>query len=171
MVDCVPEPVRPRGSTRRELLTLTPAVLLSAFAVPSLRQPLLEAGVSLSDRTPQGKMEMKDMKVTGCVAQGTRHTIGRFDGVSSASARLSVPDGSVGSVSADGIASVSSPVRRMAVPDDPSLRERPNVTSPVVTVVDRRDVADLLGTFDEYVLLKPRKGRAGWTSAPSNRRR
>ncbi|MEO7270966.1 MAG: molybdopterin-dependent oxidoreductase [Vicinamibacterales bacterium] len=39
---------RPR--TRRELLKLSPALLLGAFAVPSWQQPLLDAGLSLSDR-------------------------------------------------------------------------------------------------------------------------
>ena len=39
-----------RRSTRRELLKLSPALLLGAFAVPSWSDRLLEAGVALSDR-------------------------------------------------------------------------------------------------------------------------
>ena len=38
-----------RLPTRRELLKLTPLVVLGAFAVPSLRDPLLRTGVALSD--------------------------------------------------------------------------------------------------------------------------
>lgn len=37
------------GSTRRELLKLSPALLLGAFAVPAWRDRLLTAGVELSD--------------------------------------------------------------------------------------------------------------------------
>jgi DMSO/TMAO reductase YedYZ molybdopterin-dependent catalytic subunit len=39
-----------RRSTRRELLKLSPALLLGAFAVPSWSDRLLDAGVALSDR-------------------------------------------------------------------------------------------------------------------------
>jgi DMSO/TMAO reductase YedYZ molybdopterin-dependent catalytic subunit len=38
-----------RGATRRELLKLSPVLLLGAFAVPSLQEPLLRRGVALSD--------------------------------------------------------------------------------------------------------------------------
>jgi DMSO/TMAO reductase YedYZ molybdopterin-dependent catalytic subunit len=38
-----------RGTTRRELLKLSPVLLLGAFAVPSLQEPLLRRGVALSD--------------------------------------------------------------------------------------------------------------------------
>jgi DMSO/TMAO reductase YedYZ molybdopterin-dependent catalytic subunit len=38
-----------RGTTRRELLKLSPVLLLGAFAVPSLQEPLLRGGLSLSD--------------------------------------------------------------------------------------------------------------------------
>jgi DMSO/TMAO reductase YedYZ molybdopterin-dependent catalytic subunit len=41
----------PRGVTRRELLKLSPLLGLGAFAVPPWRERLLEAGVTLSDRT------------------------------------------------------------------------------------------------------------------------
>jgi DMSO/TMAO reductase YedYZ molybdopterin-dependent catalytic subunit len=37
------------GTTRRELLKLSPVLLLGAFAVPSLQDPLLRRGVALSD--------------------------------------------------------------------------------------------------------------------------
>lgn len=40
----------PRGTTRRELLKLSPTLLLGAFAVPAWRDPLLERGVTWSDR-------------------------------------------------------------------------------------------------------------------------
>ena len=39
-----------RRSTRRELLKLSPALLLGAFAIPSWSDRLLDAGVRLSDR-------------------------------------------------------------------------------------------------------------------------
>src|SRR5262245_1309244 len=48
--DMETRPSPPAGSTRRELLKLSPVLLLGAFAVPSLRQTLLESGVALSDR-------------------------------------------------------------------------------------------------------------------------
>jgi hypothetical protein len=35
--------------SRRELLKLTPAVVLGAFAIPRLQKPLLEAGLGFSD--------------------------------------------------------------------------------------------------------------------------
>jgi DMSO/TMAO reductase YedYZ molybdopterin-dependent catalytic subunit len=38
-----------RGSTRRELLKLSPVLLLGAFAVPALRDRLLDTGVAWSD--------------------------------------------------------------------------------------------------------------------------
>jgi DMSO/TMAO reductase YedYZ molybdopterin-dependent catalytic subunit len=38
-----------RGTTRRELLKLSPVLLLGAFAMPSLQEPLLRRGVALSD--------------------------------------------------------------------------------------------------------------------------
>ena len=38
------------GTTRRELLKLSPALLLGAFAVPAWREGLLSAGVDFSDR-------------------------------------------------------------------------------------------------------------------------
>ena len=38
-----------RGTTRRELLKLSPVLLLGAFAVPSLQEPLLRRGVAVSD--------------------------------------------------------------------------------------------------------------------------
>jgi DMSO/TMAO reductase YedYZ molybdopterin-dependent catalytic subunit len=38
-----------RGATRRELLKLSPVLLLGAFAVPSLQEPLLRRGVAVSD--------------------------------------------------------------------------------------------------------------------------
>jgi DMSO/TMAO reductase YedYZ molybdopterin-dependent catalytic subunit len=38
-----------RGPTRRELLKLSPVLLLGAFAVPALRDRLLDTGVTLSD--------------------------------------------------------------------------------------------------------------------------
>ncbi len=41
-------PLRP-GTTRRELLKLSPALLLGAFAVPAWQDRLLEGGVRLSD--------------------------------------------------------------------------------------------------------------------------
>ena len=41
---------RPPQRTRRELLKLSPLLLLGGFAVPSWRDPLLERGVALSDR-------------------------------------------------------------------------------------------------------------------------
>src|SRR5580692_11594164 len=34
---------------RRELLKLTPAIALGAFAIPSLREPLLKKGLAFSD--------------------------------------------------------------------------------------------------------------------------
>ena len=37
------------GTTRRELLKLSPVLVLGAFAVPALRDPLLSAGVNCSD--------------------------------------------------------------------------------------------------------------------------
>lgn len=37
------------GTTRRELLKLSPVLVFGAFAVPTLRDPLLSAGVNLSD--------------------------------------------------------------------------------------------------------------------------
>jgi DMSO/TMAO reductase YedYZ molybdopterin-dependent catalytic subunit len=40
---------RPKSFSRRELLKLSPALLLGAFAVPRLRDPLLDAGLRLSD--------------------------------------------------------------------------------------------------------------------------
>ena len=40
----------PRHVTRRELLKLSPLVLLGGFAVPSWRDPLLQAGLSWSDK-------------------------------------------------------------------------------------------------------------------------
>jgi DMSO/TMAO reductase YedYZ molybdopterin-dependent catalytic subunit len=38
-----------RGTTRRELLKLSPVLLLGAFAVPSFQEPLLRRGVAVSD--------------------------------------------------------------------------------------------------------------------------
>lgn len=38
-----------RGTTRRELLKLSPVLLLGAFAVPALQEPLLLRGIALSD--------------------------------------------------------------------------------------------------------------------------
>jgi DMSO/TMAO reductase YedYZ molybdopterin-dependent catalytic subunit len=38
-----------KSVTRRELLKLTPAVALGAFAIPALRKPLLKAGLGFSD--------------------------------------------------------------------------------------------------------------------------
>jgi DMSO/TMAO reductase YedYZ molybdopterin-dependent catalytic subunit len=38
-----------RSMNRRELLKLSPLVALSAFAIPSLREPLLKAGLGFSD--------------------------------------------------------------------------------------------------------------------------
>ncbi len=38
-----------RGTTRRELLKLSPVLLLGAFAVPALQEPLLRRGLALSD--------------------------------------------------------------------------------------------------------------------------
>jgi DMSO/TMAO reductase YedYZ molybdopterin-dependent catalytic subunit len=38
-----------RGATRRELLKLTPVIALGAFAIPTLREPLLKAGLGFSD--------------------------------------------------------------------------------------------------------------------------
>jgi hypothetical protein len=35
--------------TRRELLKLTPVVALGAFAIPTLREPLLKTGLRFSD--------------------------------------------------------------------------------------------------------------------------
>src|SRR5471030_2556563 len=40
---------QPPIRTRRELLKLTPALLLGAFAVPTLRDPLLKRGLAFSD--------------------------------------------------------------------------------------------------------------------------
>ena len=39
----------PKSLYRRELLKLSPVLLLGAFAVPRFRDPLLEAGVAFSD--------------------------------------------------------------------------------------------------------------------------
>ena len=47
-------PAPPPRTTRRALLTLSPAVLLGAFAVPSWRERLLTAGVEWSDRASAG---------------------------------------------------------------------------------------------------------------------
>ena len=44
----VPESVH-RHVARREILKLSPLILLGGFAVPSWRQPLLDAGLSWSD--------------------------------------------------------------------------------------------------------------------------
>jgi DMSO/TMAO reductase YedYZ molybdopterin-dependent catalytic subunit len=38
-----------KGKTRRELLKLTPALALGAFAIPQLQKPLLKAGLGFSD--------------------------------------------------------------------------------------------------------------------------
>lgn len=43
-----------RGTTRRELLKLSPVLLLGAFAVPSLQESLLRRGVALSDAASAG---------------------------------------------------------------------------------------------------------------------
>ena len=40
----------PRSATRRELLKLSPLLLLGGFALPTWRDRLLEAGVASSDR-------------------------------------------------------------------------------------------------------------------------
>src|SRR5579863_2314127 len=49
-------PMKPRNDSRkfktisrRELLKLTPAVVLGAFAIPRLQKPLLRAGLGFSD--------------------------------------------------------------------------------------------------------------------------
>src|ERR1700689_4165455 len=39
----------PKSVTRRELLKLSPALLLGAFAIPKLRDPLLIEGVAFTD--------------------------------------------------------------------------------------------------------------------------
>lgn len=44
---------QPPPRTRRELLKLSPLLLLGSFAVPSWREPLLERGVAWSDRASE----------------------------------------------------------------------------------------------------------------------
>jgi peptidoglycan LD-endopeptidase LytH len=92
----------------------------------------------------------------------TRHTIARLSGISTTSVRVSLPDGTVGYVSAASVSGTSSPVRRTAVLNDTPLHEWPTASSPIVNILDRQETADFLGTFDDYALLKPPDGRAGW---------
>ena len=50
--------------SRRELLKLSPILVASAIAIPKLRDPLLKAGLRLSDRAAQGSFREKHLAET-----------------------------------------------------------------------------------------------------------
>ncbi|HEX8797246.1 MAG TPA: hypothetical protein VF772_01475 [Terriglobales bacterium] len=50
--------------SRRELLKLSPILVASAIVIPKLRDPLLKAGLRLSDRAAQGSFREKHLAET-----------------------------------------------------------------------------------------------------------
>ena len=57
------------GTTRRELLKLSPVLVLGAFAVPALRDPLLSAGVNLSDAMSRALFRREYSRLFGAPPQ------------------------------------------------------------------------------------------------------
>jgi len=57
--------------TRRELLKLAPLAAVGAFAVPALREPLLKAGLGLSDRAAKGMFRTNHLAPTYAASELT----------------------------------------------------------------------------------------------------
>jgi peptidoglycan LD-endopeptidase LytH len=96
-----------------------------------------------------------------------RGTVAVVTGVTARSHRVRLPDGSAGYVAAASLAAGGQPVRRQRLRAGDMIRESPTSAAPVVAVVDTPGDADVLGTFDQYRLVRTTDGHTGWLGEAS----
>jgi peptidoglycan LD-endopeptidase LytH len=94
--------------------------------------------------------------------QLARGALARVFGVTRSSARVVLPDRSLGYVADAAMVLATNPLRTVTSAGAAVLRERPNRTAPVVEVVEAGMEVDVLGDFAGYEFWRVRNGASGW---------
>ena len=95
----------------------------------------------------------------------SRGAIARVLGHTSATARVMLPDSSMGYVPSTAIASADPPLARERLASKVALLQMPATGAPVVEVLEAGVQVDVIGRFGAYRLLRVPGGRAGWALA------
>jgi hypothetical protein len=96
--------------------------------------------------------------------------VARVVGAAGSSFRVVLPDDRTGYVAATAVTPAAAALRRERVAPGATVRERPTDGAPVVTVVEVPIVADVLGHYDGFMLVRVPDGPSGWVrSAAADR--
>ena len=99
-----------------------------------------------------------------------RGSVARVVGAAGSSFRVVLPDDRTGYVAATAVTPAAAALRRERVAPGATLRERPTDGAPVVTVIEVPIVADVLGHYDGFMLVRVPDGPSGWVrSAAADR--
>jgi murein DD-endopeptidase MepM/ murein hydrolase activator NlpD len=90
-------------------------------------------------------------------------TMGQRLGVAGSWHRLLLPDGAVGYVAENAVVSADAPLRRQRAARPLSVREKPQPTAPLMTMVAAGTEIELLGRFQHFEFIRAAQGQAGWT--------
>jgi len=128
-------------------LTVEPALLGSLVRTRSLRTPL-RTGPSAA--APQRVLLEPE-------------TIGQRLGVAGNWHRVLMPDGAVGYVTDNAVVSAGTPLRRQRATRSLGLREKPQLTAPLMITLELGAEVEVLGRFRQFDFIRDAQGRAGWT--------
>jgi murein DD-endopeptidase MepM/ murein hydrolase activator NlpD len=96
-------------------------------------------------------------------------TIGQRLGVAGRWHRVLLPDGAVGYVAENAVVSADVPLRRERAVRPLMVREKPQLTAPLMTTLAQGTEVELLGRFQHFDFIRAAQGRAGWTDASQRR--
>ena len=130
-------------------LTVDPALLGSLVRTRNVRTPL-RAGPSAA--APQRVLLQPE-------------TIGQRLGVAGSWHRMLMPDGTVGYVAENAVVSAGVPLRRQRATRPLGLREKPQLTAPLMTTLEQGADVEVLGRFQQFDFIRAAPGQAGWNEA------
>jgi murein DD-endopeptidase MepM/ murein hydrolase activator NlpD len=113
-------------------------------------------------RVQAARTALRDGPSAEVRTQLARGTLARVFGVASTSARVALPDRSLGYVADAAISLAATPLRRARSAGAVVLRERPDGTAPVVDEIEDGSEVDVLGDFGNYELWRVPNGPSGW---------
>jgi peptidoglycan LD-endopeptidase LytH len=134
-------------------LTVEPALFGSLVRTRSVRTPL-RAGPSAA--APQRVLLEPE-------------TIAQRLGVAGSWHRVLMPDGAVGYVADNAVVSAGVPLRRQRATRPLGLREKPQLTAPLMMTLEQGAEVEVLGRFHEFDFIRAAQGQAGWNDARPQR--
>ncbi len=134
-------------------LTVTPALLGILVRTRSVRTPLREGP---SAAAPQRVLLEPE-------------TIGQRLGVAGSWHRLLMPDGAVGYAAENAVVNAGTPLRRQRATRPIAIRQKPQLTAPIMTTLEHGAEVEILGRFQQFDFVRADQGQAGWTDASPRR--